>query len=93
MSLELQVKDLCKRKGITLADLAKQINVQPSSLSQILRGNPTLSKLQDIAAALDVNITELFERRGDFIAFVRRNGETYTFDSERTLKEFAEGLE
>lgn len=62
MSLEIRVKELCKECNITLADLAQKIGVQPSSLSQIVRGNPTLSKLQDIASALEVDITALFDR-------------------------------
>ena len=45
---------------MTLADIAERIGVSASSLSQIMKGNPTLSKMQDIASALDVSVAELF---------------------------------
>ena len=32
------------------------------------------------------------EAENDFIAFVRRNGETFTFESEKALKEYADTL-
>lgn len=46
---------------MTLAEIAEKIGVSASSLSQIMKGNPTLSKLQDIASALGVSVAELFE--------------------------------
>lgn len=88
----LRVKDICEEKGVTLQILAKRLNITYQSLWSQLSGNPTLSKLQDIASALGVEVTDLFEKKGDFVAFVRRNGETYTFDSEKALKEYADGL-
>lgn len=92
MSIDNRVKELCKANGMTLAQLAAAIGVPASSLSQIMRGNPTLSKLQAIAAALNVEIVDLFERRGDFVAFVRRDGVTHTFDTEDALIGYAEDL-
>lgn len=59
--LSIVVKSICKKKGITLAELASMIHVPASSLTQIIKGNPTLSKLEDIASALGVNVSELFE--------------------------------
>ena len=37
-------------------------------------------------------ISSLFEAERDFIAFVRRNGETFTFETEEALKAYAETL-
>lgn len=59
VNLAENVKNTCKRKGCSLADVAEKIGVSASSLSQILRGNPTLSKLTDIANALDVPVSDL----------------------------------
>lgn len=56
------VKHLCKEKGITLKDLAEKIGIARESLTRALDGNPTLSTIQGIATALDVNITDLFEQ-------------------------------
>lgn len=59
-NFNLRVKELCTLKGYTLADLANKIGVSASSLSQILNGNPTFSKLVAIADALGVDVSELF---------------------------------
>lgn len=89
MSIDTRVKDLCKEKGITLAGMADQIGVSSSSLSQILKGNPTLSKLQDIASALEVPITELFTDGSveELNGFVEYKGEVHKIRSIADLKE------
>lgn len=51
-------------------------------------GNPTLSTLSAIATALGVPITELFESKGDFVAFVHHEGETRHFNSPDSLAEY-----
>lgn len=61
MAIDSRVKELCREKNMTLAEIAEKIGVSASSLSQIMKGNPTLSKLQAIAAALDVSVAELFD--------------------------------
>lgn len=58
----LKIKELCKGKGLSMADLAKRIGVTPSALSQNISGNPNLDRLKEIANALEVPITELFEQ-------------------------------
>lgn len=60
MAIDNRVKELCRDKNMTLAEIAGKMNVSASSLSQILKGNPTLSKLQAIATALGVSVPELF---------------------------------
>lgn len=86
----LRVKEICEERGLTMQDLAKELNITYQSLWSQLRGNPTLSKLQAIAAVLNVEIVDLFERRDDFVAFVRDQGRIYTFDTIKALKEFAD---
>lgn len=56
----LRVNEICKEKGITLKDLAKKLGVTYQALFANLNGNPTLSKLNDIAQALGVEVGELF---------------------------------
>ena len=58
----LRVNEICKEKGMTLKDLAKKLGVTYQSLYANLKetGNPTLSKLKDIADALGVEVAELF---------------------------------
>lgn len=88
----LRIKEIMQKKGITQKKLAEDIGIAEISLSRSLRGNPTLETLEKIATALNVPISALFEAEKDFIAFVRRNGETFTFDSEQALKEYAATL-
>ena len=57
----LIIKEVCKEKNIPLAEVAKQIGISPVSLSQSLNGNPTLSRLQEVASVLGVDVSELFE--------------------------------
>jgi transcriptional regulator with XRE-family HTH domain len=58
---DLRIKELCKQRGITQADLAKKIGILPVSFSQaIARNNFDMQYLKRIADALDVEITDLF---------------------------------
>ena len=92
--LSLRIKEICREKGITLNDLAVKIGISQPSISGISTGRikPSFETLEKLSTALGVPVGTLFERRGDFIAFVRRNGETFTFESEKALKEYADTL-
>lgn len=57
--MHLRVKDLLKERGMKMADLAGLLGMNQSNLAKALDGNPTLSKLQDIADALGVPVREL----------------------------------
>jgi transcriptional regulator with XRE-family HTH domain len=64
-SLLLNVRDLCKRKGLQLRDVATLMNMAPESLSRALHGNPTLSTLCSLANALGVPVSRLLAQGGD----------------------------
>ncbi len=57
--MQLKVKELLKERGIKMAELATRINVDQSNLTKSLEGNPTLSRLEDIAKALNVTVRQL----------------------------------
>ncbi|MBR1786824.1 MAG: helix-turn-helix transcriptional regulator [Paludibacteraceae bacterium] len=57
---QLRVKELLKERGITMQDLAQKIGGNREVISRALSGNPTYSVLANIAAALEVPISELF---------------------------------
>ena len=61
---QLRVKELCKKKGITLNALAEKIGVSQPSISGIATGKqkPSFDTLEKLATALKVNIAELFEQ-------------------------------
>lgn len=48
-----------------MAEIAKRIGIQPIALSQSLNGNPTLSRLQEVARILGVSVPELFDQKLD----------------------------
>jgi len=61
----LRVQDICKEKGIQIKDLASKLGITYQTLYANLSGNPTLSKLRDISAALGVEVVDLFEKPAD----------------------------
>ena len=64
-TLILNVRELCRTRGIQLRDVAKAMNMAPESLSRSLHGNPTLSTLCSLAQALDVPVSRLVAKGGD----------------------------
>ena len=60
--MNLRVKENCKEKGITIQELADNMEMKRESLSRAINGNPTLETLEKIASALGVNISELFDQ-------------------------------
>ena len=59
----MRVKEILKERGITAKELAAKIGMTETGLSIAIseKGNPPLRRLQDIAAALNVSVPELFE--------------------------------
>jgi len=57
----LRIKDVIKEKETTLKEVAEKMGITQPSLSSLINGNPTAEKLEQIAAALQVSVTELFE--------------------------------
>ena len=64
-SIEQNLKEICKRKGLTLTDVANRIGTSPSNLLYSVKGNPTISKLRDVARALGISVSELLVMRPD----------------------------
>ena len=55
-----RVKTLLKQKGMTAKELAAKMDISEGALSLSVSGNPTLSRMKEIANALGVDISELF---------------------------------
>ena len=55
MDLKKRIKDL----GFTTSMLAEKLGVSQPAISQAINGNPSLSRLQAIAAAMNVTLSEL----------------------------------
>lgn len=71
----LRLKELCKSKGITQAELAERIGIQSHSLRQaIYRNSISMATLVKLADGLGVTIPELFEDFKAPSADVEANG-------------------
>ena len=82
----LKIKELCKTKGISMAELAEKIGITPSALSQSISGNPNLDRLKQIAEALDIPITRLFSDN-KITGFIKANDEIFEVNSILDIKE------
>ena len=60
--MALRIKEICKEKQITMKEIAEKIGINHITLSQSLNGNPTLSRLQEVADIIGVSVPELFDR-------------------------------
>ena len=58
--MPLRIKDVAKSKSMTMAQIAEKLGINPITLSQSLNGNPTLSRLTEVANVLGVDVSELF---------------------------------
>lgn len=72
MDLKKRIKDL----GFTTSMLAEKLGVSQPAISQAINGNPSLSRLQEIAAAMNVTLSELLSE----------DGTTTTDDSRVTIR-------
>lgn len=62
--MELRIKEILKDQGITNISLADQVGITRPNMSNIVNGKtkPSLDTLERIASALNVHISELFEK-------------------------------
>lgn len=58
--MELRIKEIAKQKNIPIKDIAKQLGITASALSQNIAGRASLDRLEDIAKILGVSVRDLF---------------------------------
>lgn len=63
MNIKDRVVALCKEKGTTMSQLAKDINISQGSFSSMIQKSVTTDVVERIAAALGVEPFELFVTR------------------------------
>lgn len=56
----LKAKEVIKKKGMTIEEVASKMGITKGSLSAALNGNPTVSYLTRLANAIDCDIRDLF---------------------------------
>lgn len=62
-AIETNLKAICRQKGLSLTDVANRIGTSPSNLLSSVKGNPTISRIQDISDALNISVSELLTMR------------------------------
>ena len=91
--MDLRIKDICREQGIMLKDLAKQLGLTEVGLSKSINGNPTIGRLEVIANALGVPVTELFDKSSDeVVGAVRIGKDTHVINSKDDIKKLADKL-
>lgn len=55
------IKENIRRQGFSLKDVADKMGVSVSALSQVVAGNPTLTKLQEIADIIGMPVAALLD--------------------------------
>ena len=62
--IKLRVKEILREKGITQKEFAFQLGMTEVGLSKSINenGNPDFKRLNEIADALNIPLTELFEQ-------------------------------
>ena len=84
-NLNLSVRMLCRKQGITMRQLAEKMQIAPESLSRAINGNPQLSTIQSIATNLNVEVADLFKTSLDqsgLTAIVLFRGKTLVTDNK-----------
>lgn len=86
----LRIKECCKEHGVKQKALMSVLGLTESSLSTAIANDRfTARDLCMIADAIGVNVSELFKKMPEqFIAIVRKGGETFTFEDEYSLKKW-----
>lgn len=61
----MDLKKTIKRQGFTLDGVAQEMGISKSAMSQIVNGNPTYSKIQEIATIIGISVSELVSDETD----------------------------
>ena len=56
----LKAKEVIKKKGMTIEEVASKMGITKGSLSAALNGNPTVSYLTRVADTINCDIRDLF---------------------------------
>lgn len=58
----LNIKKTIKERGLEVREVAKEMGITPTGLSQHINGNPSVEVLERIAKAIGCDIADLFDR-------------------------------
>ena len=82
--MELRISELARQRGMTIAEISRV------NLSNSLNGNPTLSRLREVAKVLNVEVSELFKPANlpQVSGYLEYRGVITKIESLDALKEF-----
>jgi len=85
---------LLKERGLSFQQLADELHTHRTNLYASLAGNPTLTRLEDIANVLKVDVTDLFSKKtskqNKINGFVEYNEKVYRINSIVDLEHLIE---
>lgn len=55
----MDIKEVIVKQGFTMSQVAEKLGISQQAVSQALNGNPSLSRLKQIAEAIGVTVSEL----------------------------------
>ena len=85
INVEENLREICRRKGLRLSDVADRVGAGQSNLINSVKGNPKLSTLQGIADALNISVPELLTLRPETTqGLVYVNGVAYQLSKPAT---------
>jgi transcriptional regulator with XRE-family HTH domain len=87
-----KIKEILKERGMTMQQLSEELGIHRTNLFTSLSGNPTLSRLEEIAKILDVKVTDLFRedegvKEKILNGFVEFDGEIFRINAIEDLEE------
>lgn len=65
--MELRIKEIAKQKNIPIKDIASQLGITASALSQNIAGRASIERLEEIAKILGVSVRDLFPEEDNSI--------------------------
>ena len=87
-----RLEEILKNKDISKSEFAKMLGITKQSIPNLLKGNPTKARLEEMAKVLGIPTWQLFvdpediyceaaPRDPDFIALIKSGKETYSASS------------
>lgn len=90
----LRLKDILKDRGESISSFASRVGITQANMSNIVnaKSSPTLDTLVRIANALNIGITELFQKEPskEIFGYIEYHGKIYKVRSFEDLKKLLE---
>ncbi len=94
--MKLRIKEVIREQGFTVQSVADKIGKSKQSLHGIIeKGNPTINTLSDIADAINVPISKLYEEasgESELTALIQHKGDFYKATTVEELEKVIEKI-